>query len=61
MTVEDLKNILDQSTQQDKLCENIVLVSVEEYQKAMSDTNVQSSIQTIIDTTSKVETQVQDG
>ena len=61
MTAKDLKRILDQSKQQAKVCENIVLVSVEEYQKEMSDTNVQPSIQNIVDTSTKVETQVQDG
>ena len=31
LTIEDLKKILDQSTLQAKLCENLVLVSVEEF------------------------------
>ena len=38
------------------------MVSVEEYQKAISDTKVQPSLQTTIDISStKVEIQVQDG
>lgn len=37
LTAEDLKKILDQSTLQDKLCENPVLVSVDELQKAIAD------------------------
>ena len=44
-----------------KLCENIVLVSKEEYQKLVSDTSVQHSTQTTDDTPTKVETQVQVG
>ena len=62
LTVNDLKKILDQSTKQGKLCENIVLVSVKEYQKAMFDIKVQTSIQTTIYISSKkVEIQVEDG
>ena len=33
LTEEDLKKILDQSTLQAKLCDNLVLVSVDEIQK----------------------------
>ena len=55
LNAEDLKKILDQSTQQAKLCKNIVLVNVEEYQKVMNDTNVQPSIQKIVDTSTKVD------
>ena len=49
LTAEDLKKILDQSTQQAKLCEKIVLVSEEEYQKEVSNTKVQPSRQTTND------------
>ena len=38
------------------MCKNIVLVSVEEYQKEMSNTNVQPSVQKIDDTSIKVYT-----
>ena len=38
LTIEDLNKILDQSTQQARLCENVVLVSVEEYQKIVAHT-----------------------
>ena len=38
LTTKDLKNILDQSTQQEKLCKNLVLVSVDELQKVVADT-----------------------
>ena len=37
LTIDDLKKILDQSTLQARLCENLVLVSVEEFQKAIVD------------------------
>ena len=37
MTVEDLKKNLDKSTLQAKLCENPILVSVEELQKVVID------------------------
>ena len=37
LTIEDLKKILDQSTLQARLCENPVLVSVEELQKVVAD------------------------
>ena len=38
LTTNDLKRILDQSTQQSKLCSNHVLVSVNELQKVVADT-----------------------
>ena len=38
LTAEDLNKILDQSTQQEKLCTNPVLVSVDELQKVVADT-----------------------
>ena len=37
LTVDDLKKILDQSTLQEKLCENPILVSVDELQKVVAD------------------------
>lgn len=37
LTVEDLKKILDQSTLQAKLCENPVLVSVDEFHKVVTN------------------------
>lgn len=37
LTTEDLKNILYQSTLQARLCENPLLVSVDELQKAVAD------------------------
>ena len=37
LTTEDLKKILDQSTLQARLCENPVLVSVDELQKAIAE------------------------
>lgn len=39
LTVEDLEKILDQSTLQEKLCDNLVLVSVNELQKVVADTS----------------------
>lgn len=38
LTQEDLKKILDQSTLQAKLCDNPILVSVDELQKSMTNT-----------------------
>ena len=37
LIVEDLTKILDQSTQQEKLCTNPILVSVDESQKVVVD------------------------
>ena len=37
LTIEDLKKILDQSTLQARLCENPILVSVDELQKVVDD------------------------
>lgn len=37
LTVEDLKKILDQSTQQEKLCTNPILVSVDDLQKVVAE------------------------
>jgi hypothetical protein len=61
LIAKDLKKILDQLGEQAKSCENIVMVSVEECQKVASDIKVQSPIQIIDDTSTKIETQVQDG
>ena len=61
LTTEDLKKILEQTTKQAKLCKNIVLVSEEEYQNAISNTKFQPSRKTFDDTHIKVEVQVQDG
>lgn len=76
LTTEDLKNILDQSTLQDKLCNNLVLVSVDEIQKVVADitrdkvnkqeppfsiptaTSGQPIVQTLKDTSAKVDTTV---
>ena len=57
LTTEDLKKILDQSTQQPKLCENIVLVNVEEYQKVVTNTSAQPLVQKTDDTSTKFDTQ----
>ena len=51
--------MLDHSTEQERLLENIVLVSEEEYQKALSNTKVQPLVHTTNDTPIKVDTQVQ--
>ena len=40
LTIEDLSKILDQSTQQARLCTNPVLISVDEIQKVVADTNI---------------------
>ena len=40
LTKEDLKKILDQSTLQAKLCDNLVLVSVDELQKIVTDSTM---------------------
>ena len=61
LTTKDLKKILYHSIEQVRLCENIVLVSVEEYQKALFDTKVQPSIQKTNNTPIKVDTQVKEG
>ena len=37
LTIEDIKKVLDQSTWQTRLCENVVLVSVEKYQKRVAE------------------------
>ena len=37
LTINDFKKILDQSTLHEKLCENLVLVSVDEIQNAVVD------------------------
>ena len=37
LIAEDLKTILDQNTLQAQLCNNLVLVSVEELQKEVAD------------------------
>ena len=37
LTAKDLNNILDQSTLQARLCDNHVLVSVDELQKVVAD------------------------
>ena len=37
LTVEDLKKTLDQSTLQEKLCNNPILVSVDELEKVVTD------------------------
>ena len=37
LTPEDLKKILDQSTLQAKLCDNLAFVSIDELQKAIID------------------------
>ena len=76
LNVEDLKKILDQSTLQARLCENPILVSVEELQKAVADitrdkvntqeprstiplaTSAQTLVQTLDDTSTKVDTTV---
>ena len=60
LNTKDLKKILDQLTEQAKLCKNIVLVCEEEYQKALSDTKVQPS-KKFEKTPTKVEVQAQDG
>lgn len=39
LTIEDLKKILDQSTLQAKLWDNLVLVNVDELQKVVADTS----------------------
>ena len=75
LTIEDLKKILDQSTQQARLCENLVLVNVEEFHKVVVDmtrdkvnpqeppsgiplvTCAQPLMQTIDETSTKVDTQ----
>ena len=38
LTEDDLKKILDQSTLQAKLCDNPILVSIDELQKLVTDT-----------------------
>ena len=45
LTIEDLKKILDQSIDKATFCKNIILVSEEEYQKALFDTKSQPSKQ----------------
>ena len=39
LIVEDLTKILDQSTQQARLCTNLVLVSMDELQKVVADSS----------------------
>ena len=60
LTTKDLKKILNQSIDKATFCKKIVLVSEEEYQKALSDTKSQPSNQTK-KTPNKVYVETQEG